>query len=144
MATVFNPSGRSTAGTSELSLAESLVARGRYADAAAEYRRQSEIAPTEAEPRLRLARLYRDRLDEPEMAVRWFRLARDAASDPALELLAVRELIELFEKRMALPGRALPELARYVELRADAAGAAWARSELARLRATVREPDPDV
>jgi tetratricopeptide (TPR) repeat protein len=143
MGSVLNPSGRSTRGSSELSLAESLVVRGRYGDAAAEYRRQAELAPADAEPRLRLARLYRDRLDDPELAVQWFRLARDAATDTALELLAVRELVDLFENRFASPGRALPELARYVELRSDAAGAEWAHREMARLRATIRQAGAD-
>jgi hypothetical protein len=87
--------------------------------------------------------LYRDRLDDPELAARWFRFAREAAVDPAFELMALRELVDLFEKRLASPGRALPDLARYLELRPDAAGADWAGRELARLRAAVREPGPD-
>jgi hypothetical protein len=92
---------------------------------------------------LRLARLYRDRLGDPELAANWFRSARDTAIDPASELMALRELVDLFEKRLASPGRALPDLARYVELGTDATGAEWASRELARLRAAVREPGPD-
>lgn len=139
MASIFNPSGRSTRGKSELSLAESLVVRGRYGEAAAEYRRQAELAPADPEPRMRLARLYRDRLDDNGLAAQWFRLARDAATDPAIELMAIREIVELFEKKLGTPERALPDLARWLDVNAEAAGADWARRELTRLRASVRD-----
>lgn len=134
LASVYSPARSTRDVNARLSLAESLVARGRYPEAAAEYRRQAELAPADPEPCFRLGRLHRDHLDDPEAAVLWYRQARSVAAEPGQELLAVRELIELFTRRIGDPGRAIPELARFLDRHPDSPAYGWAKAELERLR----------
>jgi tetratricopeptide (TPR) repeat protein len=140
------PSGRSTPSRAEYSHAGSLVARGRYAEAAAIYEQAARADPGAAEPCLQLGRLYRDRMEDPESAVRRFRQARDRARDPAFVYLITRELVEVLANRLGDPPRALPELARLAERHPDTPGGVWASAEIARLKARLtdgRDPRPD-
>lgn len=131
---LFSPSGDSTPDRPELSLAESLAARGRYREAAAEYERAIAARPEDPQPYLRLGRLCRDRLDDAEAAARRFIEAITLARDPNAEHLAVRELTELCTGPLHAPHRAFPHLARHAARHPGTAQARWARETLVSLR----------
>jgi len=128
------PSGSSTPARVEYSHAASLVARGRYPEAVAVYERAAEEDAAATEPCLQLGRLFRDRLDDPESAVMWFRRARDRTSESGLAHLVTRELVGVLAGRLDAPARALPDLARLAETHADTSGGTWAREEIRRLK----------
>ena len=138
-ATMYAPTGRGTPPRREYSRAESLMARGRYEEAAVVFRRHAEEDPSDPEPVLRLARLFRDRLQRHEDAAVHFRRARDMTEDPGISHLAARELIELLETRLGDPTRALPELARLADEQPGTAIAEWAKREIVRLKTELRE-----
>lgn len=133
---LYNPSGAGTPRRREYSQAESLAARGLYAEAVAAFEIASAEDPTDPTPSLRLARIHRDRLGKHEDAVTWFKRALDRAEPGSgLALLVVKELAELYTVRLAAPARVAPLLARLAEERAGTPEAAWAGEELKRLKA---------
>lgn len=137
--TLHNPSGRSTPHEREYSAAESLVVRGRYPEAVAAFEAHVAEFPDDPVPYLRLARIHRDHLDDQEAAAGWFKRAlRDARPGPGQELLARRELIELYLNRSGEPQRAAPDLARLAEERPDTPEGQWAARELADLKERIR------
>jgi tetratricopeptide (TPR) repeat protein len=139
---VYFSSGSSTPAKREYSLAESYVARGQLADAAAEYERNASAHPDDPEPPLRLARLHRDSLRQPQHAVTWFRHALAVKGiAPGVALLTRRELIELYIHHLHEPQRALPELARIAELHPNSPDALWAKRELAELKRQLHAED---
>jgi len=124
----------------EHSQAESLVARGRYEDAISAFELAVAEDPTDPTPYLRIARVYRDHLDRPEDAARWFRRAlRDAQLPGGTAFLTRKELVELFTHRMKAPERALPELARMAEELARTPEGDWAAAQLREIKARIRE-----
>jgi len=132
---IVAPSGRTTPSAPEYSYADALAARGQFEQAAAALQANAAERPLDPEPRLRLARLYRDRLGRPEDALAWFRRARDVAR-PAQASSIVRELLDVARRHLADPGRALPDLARLAETE-HGAGADWARRQLKEIRRSV-------
>jgi hypothetical protein len=134
-AKVLVPSGSSTPSRAEYSRADSLVARGRYEEAVAAYAQHASDSPHAAEPCARLARLYRDRLQDGASAADWLRRARDRASHPAEEHLLTRELVELLVNRLGDIASALPELARLADRHGETPSGAWARAEIGVLKA---------
>ena len=142
--TIYHPSGRSTPVKHEYSYPESLAARGRYEDATVAYEAAVSEFPEDPEPYLRIARLYRDKLESYEEAVFWFKRARkDSAIPKGQELLASQEIIELYRDKLSTPKRAIPELARLLDRFPDNQSADWARSELARLKEQVRADEEE-
>lgn len=138
---ILAPSGATTPAVPGFSRADSLLVRGRFDEAIAELERNAQLRPDDPHACLRLARVYRDQLKDFEQARRWFIEARSRAVDPGIEQLAVRELVEVLVRRMGEPGRALPELARFAELRRGTPAGDWAAAELAELRRrTASEP----
>jgi tetratricopeptide (TPR) repeat protein len=134
--TLYAPSGRSTPRKREYSLAESYVARADYERAVAAFEEAIAEQPDDPLPYLRIARLRRDRLDDPEGAARCFKRAlEESRMPPGMQLLARKELIELYEVRMGAPRRAAPWLARIAEESAGTPEGAWAAAELARIKA---------
>lgn len=134
--TLYAPSGRSTPRTREHSLAESYVARADYERAVAAFEDAIAEGPDDPVPYLRIARLRRDRLADPEGAARWFKRAlHESRMSPGMKLLARKELIELYEVRMGAPRRAAPLLARIAEEAAGTPQGEWAAAELARIKA---------
>lgn len=136
---LYFSSGRTTPGRREYSLAESLIVRGRFDEAVAELEQASARYPADAVPPLRLARLLRDQCGRPGDAIPWFRTAIDRSSNqPAADIAASREMIELFTHVLRTPERALPYLARLAEKYPDAPVGAWARTEITSIKASLR------
>ncbi|HEX2167570.1 MAG TPA: tetratricopeptide repeat protein, partial [Longimicrobiales bacterium] len=65
--------GGTTPARREYSLAESLIARGRFDEAIVELENAAALHADDPDPALRLARLLRDRCQRPEDAVAWLR-----------------------------------------------------------------------
>ena len=132
---IYFSSGSTMPVQREYSLAESYAARGQYAEALAEYERNVTLHPDDVALLVRVARLHRDGLRQPEAAARWFRRALTTNGiTPPLEALTTRELVELYVLHLRQPRRAIPELARLAERHSDPSVAHWARQELASLR----------
>ncbi|HSJ09163.1 MAG TPA: tetratricopeptide repeat protein, partial [Longimicrobiales bacterium] len=139
---VLMPSGSSTPPVRQYSLADSLIARERFDEAIAELQRAATQYPADPEPRLRLARLYRDRIRHNDNAVLWFRQALSVPRlDAATEIGAMREIIEIYTHRLKTPRRALSDLARLADRHPDTPAGEWARREMAAIRETMRAED---
>lgn len=145
--TIMNVSGRlghawfvphATPSAREYSLAESLIVRGLFLEAAAELQRASAAYPEDPAPKLRLARLYRDALQRPEDAITWFRRIIDMDTDDATEQAVMREMIEVYTHRLQRPRAAAPWLARLADRHPDSTAGAWAKRELAELKREMR------
>jgi len=138
----IEPSGRSTPYRQQFSRAQSLEVRERFGDAVAAYREHIEERPTDPEPYVRIARIYRDRLGESQEAIRWFKDARAAPeTKPSLDALITREIVDLYATRLGEPARAAPELARMAERHEGTPAAAWATEELRRIKQQMREDE---
>ncbi len=132
--TLYSPSGRSTPPKRGYSMAESLVMRGLYDDGIAAYRTAIAEDPTDSTPYIRIARIYRDRMSDPEQAAAWFsRALREPEIGRGTATLVRRELVELYEK-MGRPERAAPLLARTAEELAGEPEGDWAAEALARIK----------
>lgn len=140
--TVYMPSGKSVPPVRQYSLADSLIARERFDDAVAELTRCAAQYPADAEPRVRLARLHRDRLHDHERAIHWFRQTLAvSALDPGVEIGVTRELIEVYTHRLRTPVRALPDLARLAQRHPASPAGEWARREMAEIKSAMREDE---
>jgi hypothetical protein len=129
-ASVYGTAGSSTPSIREYSLADSLVARGLYDQAAEAYALLSEDFPHDPEPRLRHARLLRDKSARYEEAAVIMRNALSITSlKPETDLAILRELVELYIHKLREPNRALPYLARIVDRHPDTQTGQWARAE---------------
>ncbi|MGQ0813355.1 MAG: tetratricopeptide repeat protein [Gemmatimonadota bacterium] len=139
-ASVYMAGGASTPAVREYSLADSLVARGRFDEAAEAYELLAEDHPDDPEPRVRLARLLRDRMGRPEDAATWLRKALDVKNiDAATELALLREISELYMYKLRTPNKALPYLRRLAEKHSQHPSANWARTEAAEIRQAMRD-----
>lgn len=137
---VYFHSGATTPARREYSLADSLAARGRFEQAAEEYEYGAALYPEDPEPLLRLARLQRDSLQQPEAAAASFQRALGVTGmTPGQEVLTRRELIELYVRHMHDPRRALPELTHLATRERATADVEWARRELAELTRMLEE-----
>lgn len=135
---LHSPSGSSTPRKKEYSLAQSYVARGMYDEAVAAYDRAISEDPKNPEPYLRVARLKRDSLDDPEGAATWFKRALAESDIPAgVILLTRKELIEVYELRLNQPHRAAPLLARIAEESAGTPDGKWASQMLALIKSRI-------
>lgn len=133
--TIHNPQGRVAPERRDYSFAQSLAARGDFAGAVREYERAVIEFPQDPEPYIRIARLKRRELQQPEDAVNWFKRARtDAEVSLGQELLVTRELIELYRGDLNTPERAIPELARLIDRFPDDPAVDVSKRELAELR----------
>jgi hypothetical protein len=138
-ASLYHSSGSSTPARREYSFADSLVARGMYAEAAAQYLQHAEEYTDDPEPRMRRARVLRDHLQDHEQAFLDFKEILAMPALPAETMLAVlREQVELCTHRMREPQRALPYLARISDAFPGTPTAQWARQEIADIKAAMR------
>ena len=128
-------SGTSTPGPRQYSQGDALAVQGKLPAAIKEYEQNVADFPTDPEPRIRLARLYRDRLQQHEDAVHHFKQVLLLPKLPQTTHAAVaRELVELLTVRMHSPNRALPILARLAAQQPDTATGKWAIAELMELK----------
>ena len=140
---IYMPGGSSTPADRQYSLAQSFAVRDQFEEAAAEYQRCIAAYPEDAEPVLRLARLYRDNLQRHEDAVRWFKHVCAMPGLPAgTDIMATRELIEVYTHRLKQPAPALPHLARLAARHPQTPAGAWATRELGALKAELNRSDP--
>jgi len=117
---------------------ESLVARGEYAEALAEYKVLAERHPDVPEVGLRIGRLLSEQMGEYEEAVVWLRRARTTGTlAPQVDVQVGREIVGIYATKLRDPARALPELARMAELYKGTETAAWAAVELAAVKKTI-------
>ena len=131
----FAPSGASTPRKREYSHAESLVARGLYEEAVVAFEVAVAEDASDPTPYLRIARVYRDRMERYEDAAQWFkRTLAESDAHGGLALLTTKELVELYTEKLADPPRAAPLLARMAEEREGTPEGAWAAEELARIK----------
>jgi len=136
---LFMPSGSSTPAAHGFSKAEALAVRGDYEAAIVAYQAVILDRPDEGEPYLRIGRIYRDDLMQPEAALPWLRRALlEARLSRGQEIMTLREVAELLIHHTEDPGRAAPDLARLAETYPDTRDGAWAREELARVKARMR------
>lgn len=134
---LFMPGGSGTPAVREYSLADSLVARGRFDEAVEAYALLSGDHPTDPEPRVRAARLLRDRMMRYNDAAEWFKRALAIKTlDAATEVAILREVVELYTHKLKTPTRALPFLARLAEKHGTHPAAHWARE----LTADIKRP----
>ncbi|MEX0907722.1 MAG: hypothetical protein WD054_05280 [Gemmatimonadota bacterium] len=141
---LYMPGRSSMPPSRQYSLGDSLVARGRFDDAAAEFERAAGCYPDDPDPPLRLARLLRDSMQRPEDSLRWFRnaIARRGC-DSGVQALAIREIAEICKHRLRQPERALPDLARLADTQAGTPAADWASLEMQDIRRAMRARDFD-
>ena len=117
---------------------ESLVARGEFAEALAEYRALAELHPGVPEVSLRTGRLLSEKMGEHEEAVSWLRRARASGTlAPQVDVQVAREIVEIYTTRLNDPSRALPELARLAEVYRGTETGAWAAGELAAVKKSI-------
>lgn len=141
-ASVYFSGGGTVPAVRQYSLADSMIARARFDEAAAELQRAAEQYPDDPEPCLRLARLLRDQLGRHDDAVRWFRQAvTRTGCTAATEIAATRELIEIYTHRLQTPTRALPDLARLAARHPHTPAAEWARRQLQEIKHEMRQED---
>ncbi len=138
---IYAPSGKTTPRAKEYSYPESLAARGMYEDAVSAFELVIvEEQTTDPTPFLRIARIYRDQLERPEDAVRWFRRAlSESEMHPGLAALTRKEIVELYRTKLDQPEKAAPMLARLAEELAGTPDGDWAAEELAFVKQQMRE-----
>lgn len=140
--TLYAPSGKSTPRAKEYSLAESLVVRGMYDEAAAAFQDAIDDDPSDWQPYLRIARMKRDRASDPAGAATWFKRAIVEAGMPSgTRLLVLKEYVELCERRLNAPATAAPLLARLAEVEGDTPEGRWAAGALSEIKRQMSDGD---
>ena len=130
---IHNPIG--TPPKREYSQAESLVARGRYEEAAVAFEIHCAEYPDDPDPYFRLARLYAGKMERYEDAVTWWRRARqDAKLSPSEDLVALQETIEILLHKLRDPRKAIPDMAALAQRHPDTPAGRAAAKELALMR----------
>jgi hypothetical protein len=116
------------------SLEESLVARGRYAEADDAYQTHLKLHPADLDARFALAALCRDHLQDPARAELLFLECRSGKPTPAQEFAIANALIDLY-RATGQAGREMTELARFADRYRDTTAGQRAREALQRLKA---------
>jgi len=116
------------------SLQESLVARGRYQEAASSYSEHLERSPGDFHAALALAAVWRDHLGDPATSERLLLEARRRKPPPNIEFSIGNALIDIYHKT-GQRGRELAELARFAERFRGRPEGIRAREALARIKA---------
>ncbi|HUP88295.1 MAG TPA: tetratricopeptide repeat protein, partial [Longimicrobiales bacterium] len=138
-ASIYGTKGSSTPAPAQYSLADSLVARGKYDDAEEAYTLLSEDFPDDPEPRVRLARLLRDKSARHADAAEWFKRALSSKTEPAVEVAVLRELIEVYTHKLHTPEKALPYLSRVFEKHPTHPASVWARNEYQEIKQDMQQ-----
>jgi hypothetical protein len=110
------PSGKSTAYKRQYSDAEAASARGDYQQAILAYQRYQMEDPSDHQPYLHIARIYRNELQDFASAAVWYKRARnESVLDGGKEMFVTEQLAELYLHKLKDPRKAIPELARLAE-----------------------------
>jgi tetratricopeptide (TPR) repeat protein len=137
---LYAPSGRTTPPKREHSLAESLAVRGQYEEAVEVFASAIDEDPHDSGPYLRIARIKRDELGDFDAAAHWFRRALEESQIHAgLEMLARKELVELYMVHMSQAAKAAPILARIAAENPQTEEGEWAATELARVKEVIAQ-----
>lgn len=113
---------------------ETLVVRGDHAAAAEAYRERAQRRGERVEATVRRAALLAGPLHQPETALVELESLRRGALSPADDVRVGVALVDLYERRLGDPGRAMAELRRLVDLHPDHASARRLRRALADLK----------
>lgn len=139
----FMISGASAPYEEQFSYQDSLVIRGRVAEALASYESVIAERPLSAAPRLRAAALYASRGEDPARAAE---LLREVQRFPRVEarddIAASSRLVELLAGPLGQPGRATVELRRLIDRHPGSDAAVRGRLLLAELKAAIALPEP--
>ncbi len=123
---------------SEHSWLQSLVIRGLYREAVEACARKADESPRDPEPLLLGAGVLRDHMHQYETAAQWLRRAqRIPKLTSQQDITVTRELVELYETKLAAPKKALPELARIAESYPGTQAATWATNTMQQIKASV-------
>jgi hypothetical protein len=123
-----------TRGGSGYSGIETLVARGHYQAAAEEYAERARNHSERVEATLRRAALLAGHLEEPETAAVELDSLRAHRLSPRDDFRVGLALIDLYEHRLADPGRAMVELRRLIDCYPTASGARRLKAALGTLK----------
>lgn len=113
---------------------ETLVARGRLAEAAEAYRLRAQAPADRTEATLRRAALLAGPLDEPETAAVELSALRLHPLPAQEDLRVGLALADLYDRRLGDPGRAMGELRRLIDSHPEGDGARRLRQALAELK----------
>ncbi|HKU60150.1 MAG TPA: hypothetical protein VJQ44_02950 [Gemmatimonadales bacterium] len=113
---------------------ETLVARGHLAEAAEAYRERAQQPADRVEATVRRAGLLAGALGQPETALVELQALREHPLGADADLRVGVALVDIYERRMADPGRAMVELRRLIDLYPDRRATLRLRRELALLK----------
>lgn len=137
---IYMGDGASTPKKREYAIGDALMMQGKLEEAVDEYERNAVVYPDDPEPRLRAARMCRDRMQQYERAAGWFKqILAMPDLDVGYEIQSYRELAELYTHRLKQPERALPILARLADRHPDTTAGKWARNQMADIKQTMLE-----
>ena len=121
---------------------ETLAVRGRIAEAAEAYRERAREPRYRVEATLRRARLLAGPLGQPETALVELESLRDSELGRKADLRVGLALVDLYDRRLAQPGRAMAELRRLIDRHPEDQGIRRLRHYLAALKSEhLGEPD---
>lgn len=120
---------------------ETLVVRGRLQEAAEAYRERAVHRRDRVEATVRRAALLAGPLGQPETALVELQALRDGRLGTAEDLRVGTALVDIYERRLDDPGRAMAELRRLIDRHPDGRAIRRLRRELAALKAEQREPE---
>jgi nitrogen fixation protein FixH len=113
---------------------ETLVARGHLAEAAEAYRERAQQPADRVEATVRRAALLAGPLGQPETALVELQALREHRLTADADLRVGVALVDVYERRLAEPGRAMVELRRLIDLYPDRRATLRLRRELAILK----------
>lgn len=121
---------------------ETLVARGNFAAAAEAYLERARLPADRVEATVRRAALLGGPLQQAEMALVELDALRGGSLDPADDLRVGVALVDLYERRLDDPGRAMAELRRLIDRHPDHHSVRRLRRMLADLKEEHVPADP--
>jgi hypothetical protein len=121
---------------------ETLVVRGDFASAAEAYRERAQRPAERVEATVRRAALLGGPLQQPETALVELESLRREKLSPAEDLRVGVALVDLHERRMGNPGRAMAELRRLIDRHPGHASVRRLRRALADLKDAHGPADP--
>ena len=121
---------------------ETLVVRGDYATAAEAYRERAQRPGQRVEATVRRAALLAGPLQHPETALVELESLRRGTLSPAEDVRVGVALVDLYERRLGEPGRAMVELRRLIDLHPDHSTVRRLRRALANLKDEHVPADP--